>query len=458
LTHYSLDTDSSTLFVQGLNVTKNAVRQGTIVNNYIPLGDLLVNKEILNDGEPDSTDEGKTFKVAVYSDAQGTAMIGEPQTFTIHAGTGQAAGKYVGSTTFTDLPYGIYYVFELDDNDEPITGNSGTIDDVVYEVMKDGTSVRVGDDTAIVNILNNQQPPFGKITVTKTVQLNGEIDQEAEGSEFWCMIYNDVAAENPVPGQTSKKITIGDSGSGTVEFVNLPVGTYYVFELTEEDGEPVTGPEGIINGAEYEVTTDNSDAVITKEDLEGMATVVNNRHAKIDVKIVKVDSEDMVTPLKGAKFQMTRIESGEETTVYHVFENDAFEEVESEVIDPETGEKTTVKKKTGEFEIKSEDGITITGLTPGNYKMEETKSPTGYVKMVGEIIFTIESNGTVEYDDSATDLVKYETEDKTFKVGNTKGTALPNTGGSGTSFHYLLGSFLALMAGALLLLRKKRVL
>ena len=45
---------------------------------------------------------------------------------------------------------------------------------------------------------------------------------------------------------------------------------------------------------------------------------------------------------------------------------------------------------------------------------------------------------------------------KTFTVGNTPGTALPNTGGSGTLLFTAGGFALILMAGALLIGRRKR--
>ena len=44
----------------------------------------------------------------------------------------------------------------------------------------------------------------------------------------------------------------------------------------------------------------------------------------------------------------------------------------------------------------------------------------------------------------------------TFMIPNTPGVALPATGGVGTKFHYIFGAAMILLAGALLLLKRKR--
>jgi len=48
-----------------------------------------------------------------------------------------------------------------------------------------------------------------------------------------------------------------------------------------------------------------------------------------------------------------------------------------------------------------------------------------------------------------------ENHEATFTVGNTSGVSLPNTGGSGTTLYYVLGSLLALATVALLIARRR---
>ena len=123
----------------------------------------------------------------------------------------------------------------------------------------------------------------GKLTVTKTVRLNGDLT-DVLGTEFWVAVFSDAAATTRVAGP--QKITT-TGGMGTTEFTGLIPGTYYVFELTAEDGEPITGTSGEIGGYTYTVTTDNTDAVITKADLEGTASIDNNKTEKGTLTVTK---------------------------------------------------------------------------------------------------------------------------------------------------------------------------
>lgn len=193
LAHYTIDADGSTTSLQAI-VTKNGTRYGTIINKYQPKGDLIVNKTILNNGEGDPEDVGKTFKIGVFTDMSGETMVGEAQTITIAAGTGALAGKYVGSTTFNDLPYGTYYVYELDDGNNAITGETATINGVAYAVTKDSVSVQVGDEAGVVNIENDQQPQDTSLTVEKTwdiladtvsYSITYKVQYSADGVDGW---------------------------------------------------------------------------------------------------------------------------------------------------------------------------------------------------------------------------------------------------------------------------------
>jgi LPXTG-motif cell wall-anchored protein len=88
-------------------------------------------------------------------------------------------------------------------------------------------------------------------------------------------------------------------------------------------------------------------------------------------------------------------------------------------------------------------------LASGTYQLVETQAPEGYHKLVEPIEITVDSNG-VHTTDSAVCSITSATQDNktvyTVLVTNTTGTALPQTGGSGTAFYRLLG--LALLAAA----------
>ena len=138
---------------------------------------------------------------------------------------------------------------------------------------------------------------------------------------------------------------------------------------------------------------------------------------------------------------------------------------------PISGAKFTLTKKSGEaysvFEEAESDAngeIVFNGLEVGEYRLEETHIPTGYLRTSSGrfIYFKVDASG-VSRIDSGTDAiptsdstVTYDSETTTFTVGNTPGAALPATGGPGTTLYYVAGSALLLLALALLLFRKKQ--
>jgi LPXTG-motif cell wall-anchored protein len=122
----------------------------------------------------------------------------------------------------------------------------------------------------------------------------------------------------------------------------------------------------------------------------------------------------------------------------------------------------------------SANGITISGLLPGDYKLQEKMSPDGYIIMTGDIEFTINPDGTVKvtgrnedsygkitYSDGASNLVtfmqkKADANAEVF-VENEPGVVLPSTGGMGTGAVYGAGAAVILLAllGLVLMNRKR---
>jgi len=191
---------------------------------------------------------------------------------------------------------------------------------------------------------------------------------------------------------------------------------------------------------------------------------------EVTLELIKVDDTNMMTPLEKAQFTLKKLDP-EGTGNY--------------LTGPDAVEKTSA-------DTDAEGKTTITGITDGYYEISETKIPAGYILVDGGKFYIKVVNGKIiritktEDDPSTADtdesLVRYwpevtgntdniqfvstqpaisdnpETEDidetaeamTTYKIGNTPGTALPNSGGLGTMLFYLLGSVLILGAGALL--------
>ena len=107
-------------------------------------------------------------------------------------------------------------------------------------------------------------------------------------------------------------------------------------------------------------------------------------------------------------------------------------------------------------EAGKEGTLTLGKLQVGWYELEETISPTGYVKTTSNPRFTVtadqEGNLAVTFINS--EMVTYDSTVKTFTVKNEPGAALPSTGGPGTRLFTILG--LVLIAGAGLLNWRRR--
>lgn len=188
---------------------------------------------------------------------------------------------------------------------------------------------------------------------------------------------------------------------------------------------------------------------------DGVITVTNTL-SPISFDVIKV-AKGTSTRLHNAEFQMTRKNS---SGSYEVFENEMFAE------DTKTG------KKTGPFSVGSTGEITITNLFPGHYNLKETKAPDGYIIVTDGFEFTINIDGTVtvtgrtedEYGNitysDTNNLVTFKQKTDTASVivtiENTPGTALPQTGGIGTTLFTALGGLMTASAGAVLTIKRKR--
>ena len=109
------------------------------------------------------------------------------------------------------------------------------------------------------------------------------------------------------------------------------------------------------------------------------------------------------------------------------------------------------------FTVSGANGVTIDGLSDGDYRLAEDQAPAGYLVISSSYEFSVANGAVVEGEPTA--LVEYAPAagnvPAQFAVVNTPGKPLPNTGGPGTMFFYLAGT-LMLLAGGLVLLRKLR--
>ncbi|SDM03028.1 LPXTG-motif cell wall anchor domain-containing protein/fibro-slime domain-containing protein [Sarcina sp. DSM 11001] len=119
----------------------------------------------------------------------------------------------------------------------------------------------------------------------------------------------------------------------------------------------------------------------------------------------------------------------------------------------------------GSIDMSSISEIVLPSFTNGRYRLQEEIAPEGYVIMTKYVYFTVE-NGSVRLTnetggtpESANPQVVLDGDNVngyTLTIKNTLGASLPATGGPGTKLFYLLGAMLTVLAGAGLVVRKRR--
>lgn len=176
----------------------------------------------------------------------------------------------------------------------------------------------------------------------------------------------------------------------------------------------------------FETSYQNNDGIT-----EGVITVCNKseRTQTADIKVVKV-IKDTEVPLAGAKFTLTQVDGSGHAVSGGTVISDA-----------------EVDEKTGE--------LVFEGLTAGRYQLDETVVPDGYIKSEGPYYIGIDADGTASLEDGQSKKMIHEKEAGTYMIENEPGAALPDAGGAGTHWIYLLGAALLLGGGLGLVIRRR---
>lgn len=336
----------------------------------------------------------------------------------------------------------------------------------------DGENVLTANDDTTILSVTNVVPVKTHIEGTK-VFTNG-----SDPSRFSFTVSSD-DSDAPLPSvatihaDSNGSITFGDMSfplsllsDGSGGFLQSRQFTYKVAEdapagytFTEADR---TAGSKIINGIEYDTSVRTVTVTLTCQD--GHLSVnpnpallngsFNNRKlVEVTIHILKVNEKDHTGKLKDAEFQiLKKDESGNYA---------AYDCTGKTFAAPETVDNS--KQKTD-----SKGELSFSGLLAGQYKLIETKTPAGFIKVEdNDIYFTVSVDGAVTWTKAdGTEIaaaadkpaqVEYASGSKTFTVGNTPGAALPNAGGQGTGLFTILGSILSLGAGILLLRRRRAV-
>ncbi|WGN88925.1 VWA domain-containing protein [Ligilactobacillus faecis] len=220
--------------------------------------------------------------------------------------------------------------------------------------------------------------------------------------------WNNVQKEKEL---TANKMTLEDLKSGNYELVEIEAPVGYELDQTpirfqrqdgkwlDEAGKELKGKQ---NGVLDQLYVDDKDPTM-------LVLSKTNKLKDTDLTIKKVTGF-LQKPLAGAEFKVT-------------------------------------DKDGKEYQVTDEgEGIfKVTGLAPGEYTIEETKAPEGYVKLTEALKFTISADGKVEGGNFTLTNTGNNTLEVTVK--NHAAGILPETGGNGIYIYLLVGASLMLLTG-----------
>ena len=221
-----------------------------------------------------------------------------------------------------------------------------------------------------------------------------------------------------------------------------PQGNEYTYSVSEASFTVGSGADAVtytaVKAADGTYTVTASKAGATVYTVTQTGNDIMNGLVEAEIEIVKVEKghKDSSHTLSGAKFRLTRVNEDNDNN----YSGEGAYQSDVQTVDPETG-KTI-----------------FTGLRPGRYKLEETEAPAGYILVESPWYFIIDGTGLAvlqpghSYDQASAVIGG----DNSFWIENIPGAMLPNSGGHGTNWIYLLGITLIGLAGEGYVMKSRR--
>lgn len=402
-----------------------------VFNNKVKTGKLVIRK-VPAEGE---TLEGKKFTFTVRFGDVGGQSLGDPILPKTYECTVEKHGEeYYGEIVIDKIPVGTRFVV----SENPTTDTSlkkvsieGIADGAVSDGMAYGT-IAEGEENAAKATFVNSAHELIDITVKKEWKKQdstADIPQDELPNAIYLQLQRTETSEQENNWQTVKIVELKkptDYDGWVTQFTGLDKydankpkdnRTPYTYRVLES----ATGNEGDwhgvkdddvikIDGKTYKVL--NPPATGNPTDKTLTLTLTNQlQDAKYNLVITKLDAQDSNKKLGGVWFKL-------------------------EKLDPEPSETKTGKTDEGTGQL------TFAELTPGNYRLTETKTAEGYTLLAEPIEFTLTADGYCKRGDK---LFGERTTDAdgvyniALTIYNRKGFTLPHTGADAPSLWLLIG-------------------
>lgn len=413
----------------------------TTINNKADKPTL--DKKIDGENDEDSTTTGE---------AQGdTVGIGGKVPYVLTSAVPNLDGYknyfYVVNDTMTEgLTFNDDVVIKIGDTALTKTTNKTDTGKTFYvETKTDATT----NATKIKIVLNNfiqyaeQAGDEIKITYSATVNEKAKVDETSNQNTATLTYSNNPLDDGRGTPETPNEPAPGDVTGETPQVKTDTFAT--VLKIKKVDGE---NKEETLTGAKFKITgTKHATALVNQE------------------KYVK-DAQGTYYMLKDGTYTETPPVTTEEGNTEEKY--DSTTQMYKKVT---TIDKTTVgADETFEVEgyVDSTGVLTITGLSEGEYTIQELVAPSGYNLLTAPVKIKLAYSYNAEtgaitwtapakLSDETDNPVAYNTTNKAFEIDieNNQGAELPSTGGIGTTIFYVLGALLVVGAGVLLVTRRR---
>lgn len=370
-------------------------------------------------------------------------------TITNPEGLRDAADKNEADTTavepgtshdFTNLPIGAYVIRAFDTKGTYSLMVANTYDEDGRYMASEAASV-----TAKMEKYNVKKEADDKFvhrgqTVNFTITTQMAPKSNEDGDKLRSFTVKDTSkglkADSFVLGEVTingEKKTVDVSKAVATPNANGTV-TYIVdlsdFIATTESGSTIVVKYSAVVEDDH---TYNNSATTEADTVEYEPSTVTGFEGNVTLK--KVDKEKNL--LEGAEFQLSKVETVDgtaKTTLVSVVK--VSDGVYKVALDGEPNATTTL--------IATNGTLQVTGLDEGDYKFNETKAPKGYSLNPEDKAFTITADETKEVTADAGELI------------NTKLSALPATGGIGTTIFTIVGCGIMIAAAGLFFTSRRK--
>lgn len=372
------------------------------------------------------------------------------------AADAQSSADYTATETgtsheFTGLPIGAYVIraFDTKGTYDLMVANTYDKDGQTYMASKSAdVTAKMGEYKVTKEASDKFVHRGQRVNFTVTTQMAPKSNEDGDNLTQFKVI--DTSTGLKADSFVLGTVTIAgeaktfDANNAAAVANNDGTVTYTVdlsdFIASTESGSTITVKYSAVVENDH---TYNNSATASAETVRYTPARVDGFEGSVTLK--KVDKNGNV--LNGAEFQLLKVtpatEEGAEATKTPVSvvpvkdANGRDKAGEYKVaLDGEEGATTTLVATNGTLKV--------TGLDEGNYEFKETKAPTGYSVNSENKAFTITANEEKEVTEDAGEFV------------NTKLSALPETGGIGTTIFTIVGCGIMIAAAGLFFASRRK--